>query len=168
MVCIFSDPGPEYIPQKKLGVRPLFLQPSTCPHSTWCENAMSQYLRPQWLVTLHNEYWTTLIYSMPLSKRPRETEVGVLNEPLREFRRGGRGWGRDSETGDLGLGARESAYKNRMASFEVNVKVLHLHLKHQQHKARQGKYGRNTKIGETQSNRISVIKDLLINLLRRH
>lgn len=55
-----------------------------------------------------------------------------------------------------------------MASLEGNVKVLHLHLKHQWYKARQGNYGRNTDIGETQSNRIGVIKDLLVDLLRRH
>lgn len=67
----------------------------------------------------------------------------------------------------LGLEAR-SWPENRMASLEVNVKVLCLHLKYQWHKARPGKYGRNTEIGETQSNRIGVIKDLLVDLLRRH
>lgn len=30
------------------------------------------------------------------------------------------------------------------------------------------KYGRSTDIGETQSKRIGVIKDLLVDLLRRH
>lgn len=40
-------------------------------------------------------------------------------------------------------------------------KILHLCLKHQQHKARHGKYGKNTDVGETQSKRIGVIKDLL-------
>jgi hypothetical protein len=34
--------------------------------------------------------------------------------------------------------------------------------------ARQGKYGRNTGVRETQSNRTGVMKDLLIDLLRRH
>lgn len=67
----------------------------------------------------------------------------------------------------LGLEAR-SWPENRMTSLEVNVKVLCLHLKHQWHKARSGKYGINTEIGETQSNRIGVIKDLLVDLLRRH
>lgn len=54
-----------------------------------------------------------------------------------------------------------------MASLEVNVKVLCLHLKDQWHKAKQGNCGRNTDRGETQSNRIGVIKDLLVDLLRR-
>lgn len=53
--------------------------------------------------------------------------------------------------------------ENRMASLELNVNVLCLHLKHQWHKARQGKYGRNSEIlrfpGETQSNRVGVTKD---------